>query len=164
MLLVNKRIDVIDFHDRTFHADWGALVVPKLECNGYRKPFRALQKIEVPSTRAAIIARALGHARMKPSLVWITLSQNHGILCSYLGDSWTCGVSVSVSSRKRLRSPSRMLWVLTESRVAVTALMDDIIELRYSSIQTRSCSRKEWALEARDCAAAKEEIIMYNEL
>jgi hypothetical protein len=108
MLLVNKGVDEIPFDEYTFdQALWGVLVVPRVECNLYRKWFPALQKIQVPSTRAAIVAMALARVASKPSLLWMVLSQNPDVLCSYLDESLTLDDSLSVLARKRSRSLSR---------------------------------------------------------
>jgi hypothetical protein len=107
MLLVNKHIDDIPFCcEGSFDRDnWNALVAPRVECNLYREWFVAIQKIQDPSTRAAIVARALARVEKKPWLVWMVLSQNHDVVCSYLGEAREDS-SVSVPLRKRRRSPS----------------------------------------------------------
>jgi hypothetical protein len=107
MLLVNKRIDEIPFDEHIFDgALWNTLVAPKLECNLYRKRFVPLQKIEVPSTRAAIVARVLARVERKPWLVWMALSQNCDVLFGYLDDALSRDDSASVTSLKRSRSSS----------------------------------------------------------
>jgi hypothetical protein len=85
MLLVNKHVDEIPFcSDMSFGCDdWNALVDPILECNLYRKRFVAIQKIQEPSVRAAVVAQALARVEKKPSLVWMVLSHIHDIVCSY---------------------------------------------------------------------------------
>jgi hypothetical protein len=105
MLLVNKHIDEIPFSVSFDRDDWNALVAPCLECNLYRKRFDVIPKIQEPSTRAAIVARALARVEKKPSLVWMVLSQNHDVVCSYQGEALRED-SVSIPSRKRRRSPS----------------------------------------------------------
>jgi hypothetical protein len=108
MLLANKGVDEIPFDDITFdQALWDARVAPIIECNLYRKRFPALQKIEVPSTRAAIVAMALSRVASKPSLLWMVLSQNPDVLCSYLDETLAHDDSLLVSPRKRSRSLSR---------------------------------------------------------
>jgi hypothetical protein len=105
MLLTNKGVDEILFDAYTFdQALWDKLVGPKVECNLYRKRFPALQKIQVPSTRAAIVAMTLARLASKPSLLWMVLSLNHDIICSYLDEHLTHDDSLSVPSRKRSRS------------------------------------------------------------
>jgi hypothetical protein len=105
MLLANQQVDEISFDDYTFDQDlWNTLVVPRLECNLYRKRFVPLQKIQVPSIRAAIVARALAHVAENPSLVWMALSQNRDVLLEYLDDASTDDNSVLVTSRKRSHS------------------------------------------------------------
>jgi hypothetical protein len=104
MLLVNKHIDEIPFSVSFDRDDWNALVAPRLECNRYREWFAAIQKIVDPPTRAGIVARALARVEKKPSLVWMILSQNHDVVCSYQGEARAD--SLSVPSRKRRRSPS----------------------------------------------------------
>jgi hypothetical protein len=91
MLSVNKRVEVMSFYDSThdpFHTlekeDWDVFVVPRLECNKYRKLFPSIQTIGDESTRAAVLARALAKFATKPHLVWMLLSQNHDIVSSYL--------------------------------------------------------------------------------
>jgi hypothetical protein len=67
-LLVNKQVDEMPFDGYTFdRSNWDALVAPRVECNLYRKRFPALQKIQVPSIRAAIVAMALTHVASKQS-------------------------------------------------------------------------------------------------
>jgi hypothetical protein len=107
MLLVNKHIDAIPFCcEVSFDLDgWNALVAPRVECNLYRKRFVAIQKIEALSTRAAILTRALVRVEEKPSLVWMVLSHNHDIICSYLLKE-ARDISASVPLRKLSRSPS----------------------------------------------------------
>jgi hypothetical protein len=104
MLSVNERVEAVSFHDDTFDKDdWDAFVVPRVECNKYRKRFPSIQKIEAASTRAAVLARALAKFAIKPHLVWMLLSQNHDIVSSHL-DS-VHGLNL-IPSRKRSRSPS----------------------------------------------------------
>jgi hypothetical protein len=105
MLLVNKHIDEIPFSVSCDLDDWNALVAPRVECNLYRKLFVKIQKIEDPSTRAAVVARALARVESKPSLIWMVLCHNHDVVCSYLDEACDDS-SVSVPSRKRQRSPS----------------------------------------------------------
>jgi hypothetical protein len=70
MLLANQQVDEIPFDDHTFdQALWDVLVVLGLEYNLYRKRFVPLQKIGEPSTRAAVVARALARVATKASLV-----------------------------------------------------------------------------------------------
>jgi hypothetical protein len=95
MLSVNKQLEGIIFHDEDDDDDkdddedspfdslaWVKLVTPRLECNVYRKRFPAIQNIRSPSTRAAVVARALSHANDKPSPVFMLLRQNVDILAS----------------------------------------------------------------------------------
>jgi hypothetical protein len=106
MLLVNKHADEIPFcGEVSLDLDgWNALVAPRVECNLYRMWFVAIQKIEAPSTRAGVVAQALARVERKPSLVWMVLTQNNDVVCSYLDEAF--GDSVSVLSRKHRRSPS----------------------------------------------------------
>jgi hypothetical protein len=107
MLLVNNHVDQINVGADTFNsAVWDAIVAPTLERNLYRKRFLSIQKIEVPSTRAAIMARALAHVESKPHLVSWLLSQNHDILFTYLESALAVDNQSSISHRKRSRSPS----------------------------------------------------------
>jgi hypothetical protein len=107
MLLVNKHIDEISsFCKFSFDRDaWDTLVAPRVQCNLYRKRLSPIPKIKALTTRAAVVGRALARVESKPSLVWMVLSQNHDIVCSYLLKE-ARDDSVSVSSRKRFRSPS----------------------------------------------------------
>jgi hypothetical protein len=107
ILVVNKYIDEIPFCcEYSFDwDDWDALVAPRAECNLYRKRIPLIQKIKALSTRAAVVGRALVRVEKNPSLVWMVLSQNHDVVCSYLLNE-ARGDSVSVPSRTRLRSPS----------------------------------------------------------
>jgi hypothetical protein len=105
MLLANKRVDRIHFDSDTFDRDdWNACVAPVLDCNLYRDWIVAIQKIQDPSTRAAVVARALARVESKPSLVWMILSHNHDVVCSYVDEA--LDDSVSVPSPKRRRAPS----------------------------------------------------------
>jgi hypothetical protein len=94
MLLVNTQVDEMVSDDDSMSGyctfdrdDWEALVAPKLEFNLFRKRFGALQKIEVPSTRAAIFARALARVETKPSVAWMALSFSQDIICSYQNEA-----------------------------------------------------------------------------
>jgi hypothetical protein len=103
MLSVNERIDVMSFDDDAFDKDdWDAFVAPRLECNLYRERFLSIQKIGEASTRAAVLASALGYSSRKPHLVWMLLNQNHDILSSYLDSAHD---QVSIPPRERSRSP-----------------------------------------------------------
>jgi hypothetical protein len=110
MLLVNKHIDEIPcFCEASFDRDdWDALVAPRVECNLYRKRLSPIPKIKALSTRAAVVGRALVRVEKNPSLVWMVLSQNHDVICSYCSYllNEARGISTSVPSRKRSRSPS----------------------------------------------------------
>jgi hypothetical protein len=76
MLSVNERVEVMRFRDDTFDEDdCNMNVVPKLECNLYRKWFPSIQTIGEASTRATSLARALAKFANKPHLVWMLLSQ-----------------------------------------------------------------------------------------
>jgi hypothetical protein len=87
MLLGNTQVDEMPFdHDTFDKLKWDKLVAPIIECNLYRKRFPALQKIQVPSTRAAIIAMALARVASKPWLLWMVISQNPDVLCNYLDE------------------------------------------------------------------------------
>jgi hypothetical protein len=104
MLSVNERVEVMSFQYNAFDKDdWDMNVVPRLECNLYRKRFPFIQKIEEASTRAAVMARALVNFSSKPHLVWMLLNQNHDIVSSYLDSANDLN---SIPSRKRSRSPS----------------------------------------------------------
>jgi hypothetical protein len=104
MLSVNDRVEVMSFdHDIFDKYDWNAYVVPRLECNLYRKRFLSAQKIEEASTRAAVLARTLVMFSKKPYLVWMLLNQNRDIVSSYLDSAHD---QTSILSRKRSRSPS----------------------------------------------------------
>jgi hypothetical protein len=85
MLSVNDRVEVMSFDDDTFDkGDWDAFVVPRLECNLYRKHFPSIHKVEEASTRAAVLGRALAKFASKPHLVLMLLNQNHDIVSCYL--------------------------------------------------------------------------------
>jgi hypothetical protein len=64
-------------------AAWDKLVIPRLECNVYRKRFPAIQEIRPLSTRAAVLASTLAHVSNKPSPAFMLLRQNVDILASY---------------------------------------------------------------------------------
>jgi hypothetical protein len=79
MLLVNKQLENVSFYDDTIDcAIWDTFVAPRIECNW----FFPLKKIAVPSTHAAVVARALAPVESKAWLVWMLLSQNHDIISS----------------------------------------------------------------------------------
>jgi hypothetical protein len=81
MLLVNDRVEVISSNLSTLdEANWNMNVVPRLECNLYRERFLSIHKIEEASTRAAVLASALGKFASKPHLVLMLLNQNHDIV------------------------------------------------------------------------------------
>jgi hypothetical protein len=111
MLSVNRQLERIYFRDNDDDDDddspfdsaaWDKLVIPRLECNVYRKRFPAIQNIRSQSTRAAVMVRALSHANDKPSPAFMLLRQNVDILASY-----SCEESqIATSSRKRSHSPS----------------------------------------------------------
>jgi hypothetical protein len=108
MLSVNKQLEEIriaDLDDLPFFdsAAWDKLVSPRLDCNVYRKRFPAIQEIRVPSTRAAVMTRALSHVSNKPSPAFMLLRQNSDILSSY---SLRIDPQIATSSGKRSRSPS----------------------------------------------------------
>jgi hypothetical protein len=98
MLSVNNELEGIrcrddnegdddDGYDSPFDpATWAALVIPRLECNIYRKRFPAIQEIRPPSTLAAVLASALAHVSNKPSPAFMLLRENVDILSSYLVD------------------------------------------------------------------------------
>jgi hypothetical protein len=74
--------------------------------NGIIRAYTTIIEFDVvstPSNRAAVVARALARVGRKPSLVWMVLSQNNDVVCSYLDEALED--SVSVPSRKRCRSP-----------------------------------------------------------
>jgi hypothetical protein len=105
MLLVNKRVDRIHFDSYTYDRDyWNACVAPVLDCNIYRDWIVAIQKIQDPSTRAAVVARALARVESKPSLVWMVLFHNHDVVSSYVDEA--LDDSVLVPPPKRRRAPS----------------------------------------------------------
>jgi hypothetical protein len=90
MLLVNEQVGEIPFDSRTFDQDlWDSQVIPRIECNIYRKRFVPLQIVEEASTRAAIVASASARVAKKPYLVWMFLSQNCYVLCHYLDETLT---------------------------------------------------------------------------
>ncbi len=95
MLRVNKRVDRIHFYPDTSDRNcWNAFIVPIIDC----KCLVAIEKIQDPSTRAAVVALALARVERKPWLVWMVLSQNHDVVYSYLGEARDDS-SVSVPSR-----------------------------------------------------------------
>jgi hypothetical protein len=57
-----------------------APAVQKGHSNETQKRFLFIQKIHVPSTRAAIVGQALARVESKPWLVSMLLSENHDIL------------------------------------------------------------------------------------
>jgi hypothetical protein len=90
MLSVNEQLEEIRIEDRIRYSFDSSvrvkLVIPRLEYNIYRKRFRAVQEIRVPSTRAAVLASALAHVSSKPSPVFMLFRENVDILSIYLMD------------------------------------------------------------------------------
>jgi hypothetical protein len=100
MLLVNKHIDIIPFSWWFDRGDWNTLVAPRIEYILYRKRFVTIQKIEGPSSRATAVARSLAGVERNPSLVCMVLSQNHDVVCSYLGEARDDCVSFLLRKRR----------------------------------------------------------------
>jgi hypothetical protein len=110
-LAKNERVDEIQVEGSFDRDIWDAVVVPRLEINLYRKRFRAIQAIGLEKTRAAVVTRALARialagVKSESSLIFMVLSQNCDVLCSYLDDILTRDTHISVPSRKRSRLPS----------------------------------------------------------
>jgi hypothetical protein len=103
MLLKNPRIDAFPFNDSFDLTLWNTLVVPRLECNLYRKRCVPLQQIELRSTRAAVVVRALAVVASNPSLLYMLLYQNWDVVLNYLVLTRDDSVSIP-TSRKRSRS------------------------------------------------------------
>jgi hypothetical protein len=114
MLLVNTNIDAIPFYasGKSFTRNgWNALVAPRLEFNLCWKRLPAIQSIHAASTRAATVARALVRVKKNPSLVWMVLSQNYDVICSYLDAASTRDDdSVSVSHGSVAKAQSLAFW------------------------------------------------------
>jgi deoxyhypusine synthase len=112
MLAKNEQVDDIHVETESFDRDvWDAVFVPRLEINSYRKRFRAIQAIGLDKSSAAIAARALARialadVKSESSLIFMVLSQNCDVFCSYLDEVLTRDNHISVPSRKRSRSPS----------------------------------------------------------
>jgi hypothetical protein len=92
MLSENEQVEDIQVEetsdDDTYdHVVWDELIVPRLECNLYRKRFAPIQRIQNPKTRAAVMTRALAHVKSKPSLLYMLLSHNHDTVSSYLSEA-----------------------------------------------------------------------------
>jgi hypothetical protein len=88
MLSDNDQLEEIrieeDDDDSPFDSlAWDKLITPRLEYNIYRMRLPPIQNIRPPSTRAAVMARALSHANDKPSPAFMLLCQNGDILSSY---------------------------------------------------------------------------------
>jgi hypothetical protein len=94
MLKTNKHVEDIRFDNSTFDRydwnkydapglEWNKNVAPRLEYNLYQRRCRAIQKVTVSSTRAAVLANALAHVESKPVLLWMLLSQNLDTITSY---------------------------------------------------------------------------------
>jgi hypothetical protein len=111
MLTENEQVNDIQV-DASFDRDvWDAVVATRLEINLYRKRFRAIQAIWLEKTRAAIAARALtrfalADVKSESSLIFMVLSQNCDVFCSYWDNCLTRDNHSSVPSRKRSRLPS----------------------------------------------------------
>jgi hypothetical protein len=94
MLSENEQVEDIQLKERFFtdtydRVIWDELVVPRLECNVYRKRFVVIQRIQNPKTRAAVMTRALAHVKSKSSLLYMLLSHNHDIVSSYRSEALT---------------------------------------------------------------------------
>jgi hypothetical protein len=93
MLSENEQVEDIQVEGDGFtyntydRVAWDELVVPRLECNLYRKLFVPIQRIQNPKTRAAVMTRALTRVKSKPSLLYMLLSQNRDIVSSYLSEA-----------------------------------------------------------------------------
>jgi hypothetical protein len=49
MLSVNELVEMVSFNDGTFdESEWNMNVVPRLECNIYRKRFPSIQQLRSP--------------------------------------------------------------------------------------------------------------------
>jgi hypothetical protein len=110
MLTKNEQVDEVQVEDEFDSDVWNAVVVPRLEINLYRKRFRAIQAIGLEKTRAAIVTRALARIALadlksESSLIFMVLSQNCDVFCSYLDNILTRDNHMSVPSRKRSRLP-----------------------------------------------------------
>jgi hypothetical protein len=106
MLYVNRHVEEIQFYDSTYNRnEWDSDVVPRLECNIYRKKFPSIQTIEIASTRAAVLGAALARVSYAPSLLWMLLSKNQDTVVSRIETSSLQEIQGSTYSRKRSRSP-----------------------------------------------------------
>jgi hypothetical protein len=79
-----------------------------LDYNLYWKRLPAIQKIKAPSTRAAVVGRAMARVEKKPSLAGMDLSRNHDVACCCLLNE-----ARDVSASSLWRKPSRSLSVDT---------------------------------------------------
>ena len=76
MLEANQQLETIDATLREdWQEDWNGQVLPRLECNLYRKRFHAMSQSDRP---VKLLSKALlrGGVRHKPSLLFMLLSQN----------------------------------------------------------------------------------------
>jgi hypothetical protein len=106
MLSVNQHVEEIRFYDSTFNRpEWDSDVVPRLECNIYRKKFPSIQKIEMASTRAAVLGAAMARVSNAPSLLWMLLSKNQDTVVSRIEILSLREIQGSICSRKRGHSP-----------------------------------------------------------
>jgi hypothetical protein len=111
MLAEIEQLDDIQVDDSFDRDVWDAVVIPRLEINLYRKRFRAIQAIGSEKTRAAVVARALARialfdVKSESSLIFMVLSQNCYVFCSYLDEILSRDNHISLPSRKRGRLPS----------------------------------------------------------
>jgi hypothetical protein len=120
MLSVNKRSEVVPFYSYSFDKDdWDAFVVPRLECNKYRKLFPLIQTIEEASTRAAVLARALATFSSKLHLVWMLLSQNHDVVSSYLDSTHDRNLDGLSATESAYRTGHQMFVVNIREKVSI---------------------------------------------
>ena len=81
LLKTNQQLEKIEFHDENYdRVEWDTEVVPRLECNLYRKHSRALAESGID----AVLADAMGHVSATPSNLWMFVSQHQGTIAESL--------------------------------------------------------------------------------
>jgi hypothetical protein len=97
MLLVNKHADEIPFCGEVSPRELNVISTGCGLLQSRRSRHHQL-------VQASWCKHLQARVERKPSLVWMVLTQNNDVVCSYLDEAF--GDSVSVLSRKHRRSPS----------------------------------------------------------
>lgn len=86
VLSTNRVLENIHFCDTMYEPRlWNTEVSPRLDCNRYRKHFRAFQQLE-HHDRASLIGKVLGRINHNPSVTFMMLFMNKDVLAEFLSD------------------------------------------------------------------------------